>query len=783
MKRIASSASVRTAFAAFTGAGLRWFGLLALLCAFTAVSARAEQESSGDDPVRVAQATEEEAPRTTAERRRRQQIEEVTVTARKREETLLAVPASVTAFDVDMIREVGISDPTDLTMFTPNLVILENMQTTAGTTVFMRGFGRTDFILTEDPFVGLYVDGVYLGKSVGSLLDILELERVEVLRGPHGNLYGKNSVGGAVNFITRKPSGEYGGTLGAEYGDYDHRRFKGTIDFPIIAERLSGSISFLSFDRDGFTHNRLGGEDVDTEDTKAIRAALRWTPTDDLTVDYAYDWTKRRGSATNVLLTQITLTDVFGLSTGASGLLGGPSDPSPFIENELKSNAFDHFPGREYLDIEGNSLTLTWGVGDMGAFKDMQIVSVSGYRRAYNRADNELDGTPLDFLWAIHDTKLQQLSSELRAQFTMADGRVDGILGAYYFEEEGKLYEEIGIFPLFAAPNVVNIPKIDNDTLSFFADFTGYITDKLSLGGGIRYDLEHKRMERDLTYAVPIITNFEGSRTFVNWSPRATLSYEWNDDVTTYASLSRAFRSGGWNGRSSAPPPTSYDDSNVTSFEVGVKSRLWDDRLVLNASYFYQIARDLQFQIWLPVGGTVDQRIENAGKAEYRGAEIEIQARPVAGLELLAGIGYISPEFEEFIDPVLGDVKDLAKFQVTPKYTFNGSIRYTFPEMSFGTVTARLDYYASASFDMLTIASDEMDQGKYALLNARLELADIPIGNQGLTLYLWGQNLTDRNYRVGGTDWGFVGIVTNTYGRPRTYGVGLTYEWGAARSY
>lgn len=128
-------------------------------------------------------------------------------------------------------------------------------------------------------------------------------------------------------------------------------------------------------------------------------------------------------------------------------------------------------------------------------------------------------------------------------------------------------------------------------------------------------------------------------------------------------------------------------------------------------------------------------------------------------------------------------MKDLAKFQVTPKYTFNGSVRYTFPEMSFGTVTARLDYYASASFDMLTIASDEMDQGKYALLNARLELADIPIGNQGLTLYLWGQNLMDRNYRVGGTDWGSIGIVTNTYGRPRTYGVGLTYEWGAARSY
>jgi iron complex outermembrane receptor protein len=782
---MASNASARADFAASTGVGWRWFGLLALLCAFMAAPARAEpDEGQGDDPVRVAQATEEEAPRTTAERRRRQQIEEVTVTARKREETLLTVPASVTAFDVDMIREVGISDPTDLTIFTPNLTILQNMQTTAGTTVFMRGFGRTDFILTEDPFAGLYVDGVYLGKSVGSLLDFLELERVEVLRGPHGNLYGKNAVGGAVNFITRKPSGEYGGTLGAEYGNYDHRRFKGTIDIPIIAERLAATISFLSFDRDGFTRNRIGGEDIGADDTQAARVAVRWTPTDSLSVDYAYDWTKRRGGAMNVMLTKVDTSSLLITNAILFGL-----DPRPFINHDLDSTPIDRFPGREYLDVEGNALTLTWGMGDVGAFKDLEIVSVSGYRRANNRADNELDGTPYDLTWAIHNTKLQQLSSELRAHFTMADGRVDGILGAYYFEEEGRLYEEIGIFPVFGFQSQVNVPEIENDTLSFFADFTGYITDKLSLGGGIRYDLEHKEMFRNQTtdplFGFPDIVNFKGDRTFVNWSPRATLSYEWSDDVSTYMGLSRAFRSGGWDGRASEPK--SYNDANVTSFEVGVKSRLWDDRLVLNASYFYQVARDLQFQIWSPVaaagGAIIEQRIDNVGKANYRGAEIELQARPVAGLELLAGIGYISPEFEEFKDPVFGDVKNRAKFQVTPKYTFNGSVRYTFPETSIGTVTARVDYYASSSFDMLTIASDDMDQGKYALLNARLELADIPIGSQGLTLYLWGQNLANRDYRVGGTDWGALGVVTNSYANPRTYGVGLTYEWGAARSY
>jgi iron complex outermembrane receptor protein len=218
-------------------------------------------------------------------------LEEVLVTARRKSENLQEVPVSVTTFSASDIESIGITDVSHISQLTPNLIIQPNTSGNDGVLICMRGLCRTDYTITEDPMVGIYVDGVYVGKSIGSLFDVAELERVEVLRGPQGTLYGKNTLGGAVILHTRKPSGELGGSATVTGGNYDRLDAKGYLEFP-ITDSLAGSISYLYKSRDPYVENSLGGDRWD-EDNQAIHAALRWLPSDTVTIDYALDWQEK----------------------------------------------------------------------------------------------------------------------------------------------------------------------------------------------------------------------------------------------------------------------------------------------------------------------------------------------------------------------------------------------------------------------------------------------------------------------------------------------------------
>lgn len=806
-------------------------------------------------------------------------LEEVLVTAQKREASLQETSISITALGETDLENRGISNTEDLMGQIPGLSGFNSPGSRSAVALNMRGIsGGSPANLSIDPAIALYMDGVYIGKQVGSAMDVAEIERIEVLRGPQGTLYGRNSTGGAVNVISKKPTGEFGLRATASVGNYNSKLFKVNLDTPSFGKAGEGlgelalNFGFQTRLRDAlYDNDSPGGDDFDDIDRQAWRFAARWSISDTFHVDYAYDKSELDEALAlqqTVGFTKVDAAGTIGRIQAMQGLLAAASgwamipgtDPRltdrwiPSLQETIAvyqqveaqgqgraSSGMADFSPNTYNDVSGHALTLEWDAGNLGALGDVVFRSITAQRELetfvtgdLEDIDSRLDANGvgaysdlvhltlgqfygpssgfsfplLDSVWnaidsggAFHSrqntvTNYDQWSQEL--QMVGTTERLSYVLGLYYFEDEGEYRRNA----TFAAPlNGIGADQYyDNETdaVAVFSQATwtpGWMDERLSFTAGLRYTEENKSIDYnygEVASPFGVVPPISVSRdeSFDNVSGNFTISFQATEDINTYLTYSTGYRSGGFNGEIF---DNAYAEETIEQLEIGIKSDWWSNRLRLNASLYSYTYDDLQVTQSRVVNGAATTQIDNAGAAERWGGEIEIAAAPVEDLVVTLAYSYIHGDFEEYgqlcgtsVPIECLDTTDAAK-RASPDTQLNLSLDYIFGRTDFGDIRGyvQLNYQNEYPENSLwtgvvggtPVIYDQIGMDARTLVDARLSLENISIGDSNLRVTLWGKNLLDDDYPTYSINFAGLGLVTEQYGPPRTYGIELSYEY------
>lgn len=692
-------------------------------------------------------------------------LEELVVTAQKREQNMQDTPISMAAFNAEAMEKQSISDISDAAQYMPNVMIAESPGGSTGATIGIRGSVTINPAVTWEPTVGIYVDGVFVAKNVGGLFDVAELERMEVLRGPQGTLYGKNTVGGAINLVTRKPGEEFGGTARVKVGNYNYSDVFLSVDTGKFGDVASFNIAVNKRDRDGFYDNEYSAPGVADKfkelDSTAARFAALFDVTDDLELYYTYDMSEKDNTP----------------SFGQFDVLGERVKRKE--KGELDGAKFDT------SESQGHALHVTWGMTDELTFK-----SITAYRDMTFEDANDYDGqaapyvAPQNQFHTNRTFETDQFSQEF--QLLGSFGMVNFVVGAYYFNENTDAQNPF-IMELFTVDNKYGV---DSESVALFGQADWAVTDALTLTAGLRWTQEEKDayLERqDPTGVFPggpffggNIARVEENDKWSNVSPMMVVSYLWNNGINTYFKVSQGWKSGGFNGEAADATifANSYDPEKVTSYELGMKSRWFDNRLQANVALFHDNTKDMQISDYL---GAYSE-VRNAGEATVQGVELDFLMQITEGLAANVSYGYLDAEYDSF---VVGGVetKDTAKFRYAPKHSATVGFDYV-TDVSVGELRGRIDYsFVDSHYLYDNPVNAELTRIKsYGLLNGRISIAEMDAGN-GSTVEVgfWGKNLTNEVYRINGIPvadavGNFVGAV-NYYGDPRTFGADITFRF------
>ena len=733
--------------------------IIASLCAPVAMSTVAAAQGTGDA------------------RSRAGELEVIVVTAQRREEGLQNTPVAVSAFSSSALEAIGATDFTAVGEYVPNLNIMPQSGTN-GTAITLRGIGSADPSAAIDPKVGLYIDGVYVARNTATVFE-LDLERIEVLRGPQGTLWGKNTTGGSINVITAKPSGELGLKQELGFGEYGRFRSKTVLDLQPYELGDLGSVnlkfSYLKTKTDGWANrvNRAvpGPHDLGEVDSDSVRIAAAWNLSDDVVIDYAFDSINRNGTIHQDQL----------LNAPAS--MG--ADQYASRRKRLERFSLDT-AGRDQITIYGHSLTVAWDLGDV------TLKSITGYRDSDLYYDPDLDGTPVEFtarllstgamitrgLYDVYGTRDdEQFSQELQAVGTALDGRLDYVAGLYYFDEQGSestvgslYYDALAPFVFFN--DTSKTFSIDNTSKAIYGQATytlPVLDDRLRMTLGGRYTEDDKDVHKTVHNGRP--ADMPGQKSWDHFSPAGTIDFQATEDVNLYLRVAEAYNAGVFNVRSSAVSfATPADEETVVSYELGAKTEWFDHRLRLNTAVFYSEFEDMQSMVYVAGESTA----LNVGSTDIWGVEIELLASPIEGLMLGLNYGYLDYEINEFAYGGI-DVADSAALPYMPESTASGFVEYSFPPAAMGILAVRVDasYKDEVVFSPLNYALTAADD--YALVNARITLSELPFAKVDASIALWGKNLTDEDYQVFGVD--FSQFQTGSFGDPRAFGIDLRMEF------
>lgn len=678
----------------------------------------------------------------------------IVVTARRREERLQDVPGSVTALSSGQLEQFDAVEIGDIQASAPNLVLHEG--DAQNTVAYIRGVGQLDSLAFADPGVGIYLDDVYLGRAQGSFLDVFDVERIEVLRGPQGTLYGRNTIGGAIKFVSRQPTEELEAYASATYGNFDRVDLKAGLSGPVAGDKLLGKASIAYLRRDGYSDNAFDGQDDGDKDTLAWRASLLAKPTDrfefTLTTDGSID-------KPDTSRTPARETAVFGVFPATS------DDPFQVDAD---------FNGLSDLNVWGVSGRAVLDVSDAAT-----LTSITAYREMSYDANLDLDATPDPIFGVFVFQDQKQFSQEL--QLSVEAGSLAVVSGLYFFHEEDVT--ESGIF----GPDIAFVSNSLNDqtTRSFaaYTDASFDASDRLSISLGLRLTYEEKdfaRIQEFFDAATPLVpvlgegfraTDVDVTEDFFNVSPRASLSYDFSDDVTGYASVSRGFKSGGFDGRSNSDfEAVPFEAETLWAYEAGVKGALYDNRLTGSVAFFYNDYSDLQVSSFTAddMGGFA-AIFTNAASARIYGVEMEATARPVDGLRFDAAVGYLNAEYNEFIGADGADVSDMLSPANSPRWTARLGAEARRP-VGQGTefVIAGAASYRGDVFPTVS-SSPVLFQESYVLFDAS---AGFEFADGRYALRAVGKNLSDERYRQQGFDLSdSLGYQLGYYGAPRTWSI------------
>ena len=692
----------------------------------------------------------------------------IIVTARRREENLLDVPIAVSAFSGESLEMRGALDITEIGNITPNTTLETSRGSNSTLSAFIRGIGQQDPVSGFEPGVGIYLDDVYLNRPQAGVLDIYDVERIEVLRGPQGTLYGRNTIGGAVKYVTKRLPQEFSLSARATVGTYKQADGVLTVSAPIgDVLRVGGSVARLS--RGGFGDNLTTGLENYNKDLWAARGTVELggygAPVSiRINGDYTHDKSDPRGGHRLIP----------GLRSGAPVL----------------GNVFDTRGGLvdPKQDIEAYGLSMNIAVDLSDA---LTLRSISAWRKDDTFTPIDFDALPAADVDVPGGYFNEQISQEV--QLLVDAGPFSGMVGAYYLDATADTLFDVRLFTTLAGLTAFTKAAVDTETYAVFGDFTYNFTDQLSLSVGGRYTWDERTAnilrQNYLGGGSPFFggagvpfggasTNFNGKRSFKKFTPRVSISFKPSPDHNIYASFSQGFKGGGFDPRgvgTNAPDLNgngirgendevaaflSFRPESVDSYEVGYKGNLFDGGLTFALAGFYADYSDVQIpgSVACIVGGLPSfcGVTSNAGKATFKGVELEFNARLGESfatdgdrLNLLGAVGYIDAQFDEYITNIASVPTDVAAFrnvQNTPKWTASATLAYMTPvgagRLNLGTTVS----YRSRT-SQFEIPNPYIDQSSYALVDASLVYTS---PDDRWSIGLHGKNLTDKEYKTSG---------------------------------
>lgn len=730
-------------------------------------------------------------------------LQEITVTARRVSENLQDTPIAVTALSGSELLERQVFRTDELGQVVPNLQFASNAQlagNNSSSQVFIRGVGQSDPTSTVDPGVGLYIDEVYMGTAVGGTLDFRDIASVQVLRGPQGTLFGRNTIGGAILLTTTEPGEEFGVSIKAGLGSDDLRSGFIALDAP-VSSSFRSRFSFGIRQQDGYV-TRTDGTDLGDADTYTAQAKFLWTPNDNTRATLAFDYTNADENGTPLVFAAINETATFprvsSFEAGCPGM-ASVATPVPMISDDRCANDLQgrgpygnngSLPLSSTLENWGGSLNVSFDLSEVLALK-----SISSYRDIRWGGVRDADNTPLTILHTIYDVQGSQLSQEL--QLTYQSDPLTAVLGAYYFENDSTDIVTVQLNP--PPPGIQQDSdnnKVDNQSWAAFAQATYNFTDRLSLTAGGRYTQDKKNSFPDqfdfsnpARKQVPAVWYRD---TFSKFTPSASLSMRWTEEAMTYLSYARGFKSGGWNSHFNAELTQPLVDAlleflpeEVETFEIGFKLDLLGRTLRLNGALFTSDYTDIQVTYRGPVFPPptppgVAPFLTNAGEASIDGGELELTWLPVEAWSIDGSVGYLNTKLDTLrVDPLLIFPPGLAEGNVlpyAPKWQLHAGVSYTANAGNLQIIPRVDASHQTRTFFDPTLTPEIAQLDDVTTVNASLSFK--PVDGKW-TLKVGVNNATDEVYPVAGnssltTGSGYAEIA---YARPREYFAIIEYDF------
>jgi iron complex outermembrane recepter protein len=674
-------------------------------------------------------------------------LEEVIVTAQKKEQDLQQTPISLEAFSADTLEQRGITNVADLANQVPDLHIMPFGSASTTLNIFIRGVGAVDSQVTEDPPVGIYLNGVYIARPVGLSTDQADLERIEVLRGPQGTLYGRNTTGGAINIITARPDSQLGGSELVSLGNYGAVRSQSMVNLP-VSDTLYVRASLDWSTRDGWLRNTGVGADFSAYDQLSGRVDLRWKPLEAVTVDYSYDQAKDVYSSDYYHLTEPTAA--FDFLPAQPHRLGATTLAAPFQDsNDL---------------VSGHTLTIAVQT------PAGEVKSITAYRDLHSYAYQDFSGNETVTIYRNDPiiVRQHQISQEFQLVGSTPGKLFDYIGGLYYFDENAASFDTDRI-DLYDVTEINNV-EARNKTYAAY----GQLTFRPSADSRWAYTVGG-RYTKDDRYANNLldVPGSTGSTDYSNFSPSATVEFQPTNAVNLYAKAVEGYKAGGFNWRE-GNFENPFGPEKIITYELGWKTEWLQHRLRWNNAIFYSDYKDIQLDIIVPgqPNPTLTET-KNAGKARVAGDETELNFALTEGFRVGLSYAYLYNDIVE----VAGDNASLWHLAAAPKNSVNANLDWDLLKFTFGTLNFKADY--SWRGESFTTSRDVIGDGatvpSYGLADASLSL----IGENWLghgskcRVSAWVRNIGDTQYLLDpfGSFSGLHAIKLSNYGTPRTFGI------------
>jgi len=714
-------------------------------------------------------------------------LEEIVVSAQRREQNIQTTPVSVIAFSGPQLEKANVVDLVDLNTKLPNLNVAgAGGAGTNNASFAVRGLGSgsRNSPNTENS-VGLYIDDVYYGKTDGAILDVIDVERIEVLRGPQGTLFGRNSTAGAIRYITKKPTlDETFGDLAVTLGSYDRLDLKGYLN-TAISDNVALGLSIASLNRNGYVDNVITGADLGDQNTEAIRGNLYIQASDNLDVWLAVDWSRADENGPPTVATDVNLTPnggIWGAPFAATELAENLAEFGFNQANVPTGNRFESYAAGEHFskrESVGASLTIAYQLSD-----DVTLKSVTSYRDLNNRFGYDMDAVPAELVERIAERDIRVFTEEL--QVSGSTDTLNWIAGVFYLNEKVTAFQENFRMVNAATGNVgisgsQLVDPHKTESYAVFAQATYQLSDQWGITAGLRYTNDEKDQSVFTTGPGQTIDDVvlvsAASDSWDAVTGRFSIEYTASDDLFVFGSYSRGFRAGGLNDEGPTTPFSSYNPEFIDAFELGLRSDWMDQRIRLNLTAFYTDAKDLQFTVLLDQNDNATV-IANAGSAEIYGLEAEVSA--VLSENVLIGFngGYLKTKYKEV--PELSD--ELVPIQVgdsltnAPEFSFNVYADINIPVQS-GELALNVNY--GYKDDYTTFPGLASEVSAFGLLGANLTYEP---NKYNWSISVFGTNLTNADYEnivmdIGGTIGAALGFRMIEPGRPREWGVRFKYDF------